>query len=173
MATSVKRVSAGLLPFRITGQGALEVFLVHPGGPFWRKKDQGAWSIAKGEIDEGEDALVAAEREFKEELGAEPPSGTRLYLGEIQQSGGKVICAWAVEATAFELSELVSNTFEIEWPPHSGSRRLFPEVDRAEWQLESIARRKLLKSQVNFLDRLLSKLKASGVEITNLDDTRI
>jgi|SRR5271165_4274390 len=143
--------SAGLLLFR---QGALlEVLLVHPGGPFWAKKDDGAWSIPKGEFADDEDALAAATREFEEEVGARP-EGTFMPLEPIKQPGGKTVFAWAVRSD-FDPSSLKSNTFSMEWPPRSGRKREFPEVDRAAWfELES-ARRKILKGQEPLLDQLL------------------
>src|ERR1044071_8798885 len=122
------KTSAGLLLFR-TRDGALEVLLVHPGGPFWAKKDDGAWSIPKGEIDAGEDPLAAARREVKEEVGA-APDGRFIPLAPVRQPGGKVVHAWAIEADV-DATAITSNVFEMEWPPRSGRRRAFPEVDRA------------------------------------------
>ena len=145
------KTSAGLLLFRETS-GELEVLLVHPGGPFWSKKDDGAWSIPKGEFEEGEDPLDAARREFVEETGAAAP-GEAVPLGQIRQAGGKVVHAWAVRGD-FDPALLRSNTFLLEWPPKSGRMREFPEVDRAGWFPIAVAKRKILKGQAEFLDRL-------------------
>ena len=145
--------SAGLLVWR-RSSGGIEVLLVHPGGPLWARKDDGAWSVPKGEIDdEDEEPLDVARREFREELGKEPPTGDRVPLGEIRQSGGKVVTAWAVEGD-LDVSTIHSNTFEMEWPPRSGARRSFPEVDRAGWFTLDDAKAKLLASQAAFIDRL-------------------
>ncbi len=154
--------SAGLLPYRLVGVGALEVFLVHPGGPFWKAKDERSWSIAKGEYTEGEEASAAAEREFEEEVGVSAPPGPRLDLGEIRQSSGKLVTAWAIEADHFSVAEVRSNEFELEWPPRSGVRRRYPEVDRAEWMLAAQARHKLIAAQVVFVDRLMELLAGIG-----------
>ena len=144
--------SAGLLMFR--GAGAdLAVLLVHPGGPFWAKKDLGAWSIPKGEYPDDEDPLAVAQREFAEETGAQP-RGHFWALGEIVQAGGKRVSAWAVEGD-FDPAALVSNTFEMEWPPRSGRKRSFPEVDRAEWFSPEAAREKINAGQRVFVDRLV------------------
>jgi predicted NUDIX family NTP pyrophosphohydrolase len=151
----MKKRSAGILMYKRSGQGIL-VLLVHPGGPFWAKKDLGAWSIPKGEYEEGEDPLAAAKREFCEELGAEP-SGDLWELGALRQPSKKEIVAWAVEAD-FPVAELKSNTFELEWPPKSGQKKQFPEVDRAEWFNPPDARRKILPGQVGFIDRLLARV---------------
>lgn len=141
--------------YKRSGQELL-VLLVHPGGPFWARKDLGAWSIPKGEYEEGEDPLTAARREFCEELGAEP-SGEFWELGALVQPSRKEIVAWAAEAD-FPVTELKSNTFELEWPPKSGRRKQFPEVDRAEWFNLADARRKILAGQVGFIDRLLARI---------------
>jgi predicted NUDIX family NTP pyrophosphohydrolase len=151
--------SAGLLLFRHCPEG-LEVLLVHPGGPFWAKKDEGAWSIPKGEFGEPEDPLAAAKREFEEETGARP-CGEFLKLEPLRQPGGKLVFAWAVRAD-FDPSTLKSNTFSMEWPPRSGRRREFSEVDRAAWFAVESARRKILKGQAGFLDQLLAALGGSG-----------
>jgi len=148
--------SAGLLLFRRVSQ--LELFLVHPGGPFWAKKDDGAWSLPKGEYAEDEDALRAAKREFQEETGV-AVDGDFLPLGELRQPGGKMVTAWALERD-MEPSLVKSNLFAMEWPPRSGRTQEFPEVDRAAWFPVAIARSKLLKGQVAFLDRLEEKLNA-------------
>ncbi len=147
------KLSAGLLVYRRTG-GELEVLIVHPGGPFWAKKDDGAWSVPKGEYEPDEDPLEVALREFEEEIGAEPPDhATAVSLGELRQPSGKVVRAWAVEGD-LDVSETRSNMFEMEWPPRSGRTQEFPEVDRAGWFGLEEARRKLLRGQVGFLDRL-------------------
>jgi predicted NUDIX family NTP pyrophosphohydrolase len=131
-----------------------EVLLVHPGGPFWAKKDAGAWSIPKGEYDEGEDALACALREFSEELGSEPPSRSELtLLGEVRQRSGKRVTAWAAEGD-LEPSGIRSNTFTIEWPPRSGRTQEFPEIDRAAWFPLDEARERINPAQAEFLDRL-------------------
>ena len=145
--------SAGLLMYRRRG-GALELLLVHPGGPFWAKKDEGAWSIPKGEYDDGEAPLAVAKREFAEEVGA-VPDGDFIDLGEVTQAGRKVVRAFALEGD-FDVARLQSNTFEIEWPPKSGRKRSFPEVDRAEWFAPDEARRKILAGQRPFVERLLA-----------------
>jgi predicted NUDIX family NTP pyrophosphohydrolase len=149
----VPKRSAGLLVYRRT-DGELEVLLVHPGGPFWAKKDDGAWSVPKGEYGPDEDPLKVALREFEEEIGAEPPDhATAVSIGELRQPSGKVVTAWAVEGD-LDVSEVRSNTFEMEWPPRSGRTQEFPEVDRAGWFGLEEARRKLLRGQIGFLDRL-------------------
>jgi predicted NUDIX family NTP pyrophosphohydrolase len=147
------KYSAGFLPYRVTASGQLEVLLVHPGGPFWARKDDGAWSIPKGEYqpDAEPDALAVAEREFAEELGTQPPQGDRLPLGELKQPGGKRVTAWAIECD-LDVSKATSNTFEMEWPPKSGRLQSFPEVDRAAWFSLTMARVKLLKGQLPFID---------------------
>lgn len=144
--------SAGLLPYRWRGDW-LEVFLVHPGGPFWATKDDGAWSIAKGEYLPDEDPQDAAVREFAEEVGHQPPPGPAVLLGEFRQPSGKIVTAYALPAD-FEVDEVRSNTFTMEWPPRSGIPGEFPEVDRAEWMTLSLARQKLLGGQQPILDRL-------------------
>ena len=146
----VKR-SAGLLMFR-RREGGLEVFLVHPGGPFWAKKDEGAWSIPKGEMAEGEDALAAARREFEEETGVRP-EGRFLELGTIRQASGKLVTAWAVEGDV-DAEKLVSNLCEIEWPPRSGKRMEIPEVDRGAWFGMDAAGKKILKLQAPLVEAL-------------------
>lgn len=156
-AGGMATLSAGLLPYRFGAVGALEVLVVHPGGPLWAAKDDGAWSIAKGEYEPGEDAEQAATREFAEELGQPAPLGQRLDLGELRQPSGKRVRAFAIEGDV-DSDNVSSNEFEMEWPPHSGKARSFPEVDRAAWMPVAVARRKLLKGQVEFLDRLLTLL---------------
>lgn len=150
--------SAGILLFRRGGAG-LEFLLVHPGGPFWAKKDAGAWSIPKGGIESEEEARACAIRELEEELGSAPELEPEqlIELGAIRQRAGKVVEAWAAEAD-FDPGTLASNTFAMEWPPRSGSEREFPEVDRAEWFDLETARRKILPAQAELLDRLLERL---------------
>ncbi len=150
--------SAGLLPYRFSGGGVLEVLVVHPGGPFWAKRDDGAWSIAKGEYEDGQDPEQAANREFAEELGQDPPGGPRLDLGELRQPSGKLVRVWAVEGD-LDVANVVSNEFEMEWPPRSGKRASWPEVDRVAWMSAASATRKLTKGQVGFLDRLVAQLR--------------
>jgi len=144
--------SAGLLLYR-RRDGKLEVLLVHPGGPFWQKRDEGAWSIPKGELAESEIALDGARREFQEELGEAAPGGDVASLGSVRQSGGKTVHAWAVEGD-FDVSQVRSGTFEVEWPPRSGRTERFPEVDRAGWFDVDAARRKMIPAQAAFLERL-------------------
>ena len=148
--------SAGILLYRRTN-GEPEVLLVHPGGPFWEKKDLGAWSIPKGEYDEAEDPRACALREFEEELGARPPEGDLAALGSAKQSGGKVVTAWAIEGD-LDPAGARSNTFTLEWPPRSGVMREFPEVDRADWFTLDDARRRINPAQAVFLDRLREEL---------------
>ena len=152
------KLSAGLLVFRRVEQ-QVEVFLVHPGGPFWAKKDDGAWSLPKGEYSEGEDAFEAAKREFAEETGIEM-AGDFVPLGEARQPGGKSVTAWAVEGD-LDAGSIKSNMFTMEWPPRSGKMREFPEVDRGEWFSLSVAGTKILKGQKVFLDRLLSCISSA------------
>jgi predicted NUDIX family NTP pyrophosphohydrolase len=153
----LKRISAGLLLYRSAPAG-VEVLLVHPGGPFWARKDLGAWSIPKGEAEEGEDLLAVAHRELAEETGF-TATGSALSLGQVRQRSGKVVHAWAVPSDA-DPSRLRSNTFEIEWPPRSGRVRAFPEVDRAEWFDLAEARRRINPAQAAFLDALVAALGA-------------
>ena len=148
--------SAGILLFRGRGP-AIRLLLVHPGGPFWAKKDLGAWSIPKGEHGEGEDALAVARREFEEELGAQAPAGDAIELGKLVQPSRKVITAFAMEGN-LDPSRLKSNLFEMEWPPKSGRLQSFPEVDRAAWFPVEEARDKLLPGQRPFIDHLLERL---------------
>ncbi len=149
------KTSAGILPYRHR-DGRLEVLLVHPGGPFWSKKDLGSWSIAKGEYVQGEQPLQAALREFLEETGHQP-AGPFLPLAQRKQPGGKLIDAWATESD-WDPSNLVSNTFSMEWPKGSGRIQVFPEIDRAEWFDMAEAIRRILPGQRGFLDELLQKL---------------
>jgi len=148
--------SAGILMYRRPGD-ALELLLVHPGGPFWAKKDDGAWSLPKGEYEDGEDPLAVAKREFTEELGSPPPDGPHLDLGELVQPSRKVIAAFAIEGD-FDPVNLKSNFFEMEWPPKSGSKQSFPEIDHAQWFTPDEARVKILPGQVPFIDRLVAQL---------------
>ena len=143
--------SSGILMYR-RPRADIEFLLVHPGGPFWAKKDWGAWSIPKGEYSEGEDPLTVARREFEEETGARA-EGDFLPLGDLVQPGRKIVTAWAVEGD-FDPSTLKSNEFELEWPPKSGRRASFPEVDRAAWFSPANARRKILPGQSEFIARL-------------------
>jgi predicted NUDIX family NTP pyrophosphohydrolase len=147
--------SAGILLFRLR-DGAREVLLVHPGGPFWAKRDLGAWSIPKGECDPGEEPLAAARRELREELGSDPVTGQLIDLGDVRQRAGKVVTAWAAEGE-FDPTQLRSSTFSMEWPPRSGALRDFPEVDRAEWFALDEARRRILPAQAPLLDRLAER----------------
>jgi predicted NUDIX family NTP pyrophosphohydrolase len=155
MPKSAPKRSAGILMYRRSG-GALELLLVHPGGPFWKSKDLGAWSIPKGEYSDGEDVLAAAKREFEEETGARP-HGDFLALGELVQPGRKIVTAFAL-AGDFDPATLRSNLFEMEWPPRSGRKASFPEVDRAQWFSPADARLKILKGQSDFIDRLLKAI---------------
>ncbi|MEU6131005.1 NUDIX domain-containing protein [Saccharopolyspora sp. NPDC047091] len=148
--------SAGVLLYRMRA-GSPEVLLVHPGGPFWRNKDLGAWSLPKGEYDSDEEPLAAALREFEEETGFRPPAGALLDLGEVRQKSGKVVTAWAA-AGDVDVSLLRSNEVELPWPPRSGRTANFPEVDRAEWFDPDAARRKLVAAQAEFVPRLLRAL---------------
>lgn len=152
--------SAGLLLYRRPGDAAgdLQVLLGHMGGPYWERKDAAAWSIPKGEYVDGEEPLAAAQREFAEELGMPPPdTASYVPLGEVVQRGGKIVTAWAVEADV-DVHKIVSNTFEMEWPPGSGRRRHFPEVDRAEWFGIPVARLKIVQGQLPLLERLTRHL---------------
>ena len=149
------RTSAGLLLYRWR-EGRLEVFLVHPGGPFWARKDQGAWSIPKGEFTAGEDPLLAARREVEEETGL-VPDGAFVALSPLRQAGGKIVHAFALEGDC-DPTAIRSNSFTIEWPPRSGQRREFPEVDRAAWFALAEAKRKILKSQLGLLEELVELL---------------
>jgi predicted NUDIX family NTP pyrophosphohydrolase len=154
----VAKQSAGIVLYR-ERVGAPEVLLVHPGGPFWEKKDLGVWSIPKGEYEANEDPLACALREFEEELGVPPPTDTRNALGSTRQAGGKLVSAWAAEGD-LDPTGVRSNTFTLEWPPRSGVIRKFPEVDRAEWFALAEARRRINPAQVVFLERLRELLKA-------------
>jgi predicted NUDIX family NTP pyrophosphohydrolase len=147
--------SAGILLYR-RREGALEVLLVHPGGPFWARKDLGAWSIPKGEVDEDEDPRACALREFAEETGTRLPAGALDELGSVRLKSGKLVLAFAVQGD-FDPATVSSNTFELEWPPRSGRVQAFPEIDRAEWFDLDAARAKLNPAQAAFVDRLVER----------------
>jgi predicted NUDIX family NTP pyrophosphohydrolase len=153
--------SAGLLVYRLDADGP-RVLLVHPGGPIWAKRDDGAWSIPKGEFEPGEDARAVARREFTEELGSAAPREGWLELGDVTQAGGKQVTAFAA-AGDFDPAALSSNAFVLEWPPRSGRRQQFPEVDRAEWFGLAEARQKLNAAQATLLDRLADALAGRPV----------
>lgn len=152
------KTSAGILLYRYRGH-APQVFLVHPGGPFWARKDAGAWSIPKGEYDPGEDPLAAALREWEEETGIPLENARQSFiaLGPVKQKGGKTVHAWAAEGD-FDPATVRSNTFEIEWPPRSGKKASFPEVDKAGWFEIPEARQKILEGQQPLIDALLKHL---------------
>lgn len=156
--------SAGILLYRRTGAEP-EFLLVHPGGPFWAKKDAGAWSIPKGQIEEDEEPRACAIRELEEELGPAPEIDPEelIGLGSVRQRAGKVVEAWAAEAD-FDPDQLDSNTFSMEWPPRSGKQAEFPEVDRAGWFGLEAAREKILTAQAELLDRLLERLESGNGE---------
>jgi predicted NUDIX family NTP pyrophosphohydrolase len=153
-------LSAGLLLYRFR-DGTLEVLIAHMGGPFWARREEGAWSIVKGEHDEHERPLAAARREFAEETGAPAPQGPAIELGEIRQSGGKRVRAWAVEGD-LDPAGIVSNTFEMQWPPRSGRTAEFPEIDRVQWCDPATARRLLVKAQSVLVERLEQRLAETG-----------
>jgi predicted NUDIX family NTP pyrophosphohydrolase len=146
------RTSAGILLWRRRGDG-VQVLLGHPGGPFWVRKDAGVWSVLKGEAAAGEDLEALARREFEEETGHEPPAGPAIPLGEVRQAGGKVVLCWAIEGD-LDPGRAVSNTFEMEWPPRSGKKQTFPEIDRVAWFELPSAREAVNPAQAAFLDRL-------------------
>jgi predicted NUDIX family NTP pyrophosphohydrolase len=150
----VKR-SAGILLYR-RGVDGPEVLLVHPGGPYWAKKDLGAWSIPKGEYDDGEDARACALREFEEETGAAPPAGALIELGEVRQKNGKLVMAWAAEGD-LDADAVRSNTFTMQWPPKSGRMQEFPEIDRAAWFSLGEALEKMIPAQAEFLGRMAER----------------
>jgi predicted NUDIX family NTP pyrophosphohydrolase len=155
------KLSAGVLLYRVR-DGVVEVLLVHPGGPFWARKDGGVWSIPKGEYTDGEDPWTAAQREFFEELGLAVPAGPRIDFGPLKQPSGKVVTAFAVEGD-LDVTDARSNTFQLEWPKGSGTMREFPEVDRVGWFPVAQARTKLLKGQRAFLDRLMTHPALAGL----------
>jgi predicted NUDIX family NTP pyrophosphohydrolase len=155
--------SAGLLLWR-DAAGGREVLLGHPGGPFFAKKDDGAWSVLKGELEPDEDPLIVARREFQEETGSPPPIGELVYLGEVRLRSGKTVLAWAVEGD-LDPATAESNTFEMEWPPRSGRTERFPEIDRVAWFDLVAARAKLNPAQAAFVDRLEAELRATDPEV--------
>jgi predicted NUDIX family NTP pyrophosphohydrolase len=155
------KLSAGVLLYR-TRDGVVEVLIAHPGGPFWARKDDGAWSIPKGEYTDGEDPWTVAQREFLEELGLPLPTGPRIDFGALKQPSGKVITGFAVEGD-LDVTDAHSNTFELEWPKGSGRVREFPEIDRVGWFGVARARTKLLKGQRPFLDRLMTDPALAGL----------
>jgi predicted NUDIX family NTP pyrophosphohydrolase len=157
---AASKTSAGLLVFRAR-DGALEVLLAHMGGPFWARRDEGAWTIPKGEFDEGEQPAAAARREFAEELGHEPPPGPLTDLGEIRQRGGKRVIAFAVQGD-FDPARLRPGTFDLQWPPRSGRVQAFPEVDRVAWLDVDSARAKIVPAQTELLDRLVAAWRPRG-----------
>jgi predicted NUDIX family NTP pyrophosphohydrolase len=157
---SKAKTSAGLLLYRIRA-GQLEMLIAHMGGPFWANRDDGAWSIVKGEHDDGEDAYAAARREFAEETGTPAPQGEALELGEIRQRSGKRVVAWAIESD-FDASQLASNTFATEWPRGSGRQQEFPEIDRVEWVDSATARRRLVQGQYELVEELERRTRKGG-----------
>jgi predicted NUDIX family NTP pyrophosphohydrolase len=154
--TGNTRRSAGILLYRL-GPGGIEVLLAHPGGPVWAKRDEGVWSVPKGEIETGEDPWDVALREFEEETGHPPPDSQPIDLGEIQQKGGKYVVAWALEGD-LDPANAQSNTFPFQWPPKSGRWITVPEIDRVEWFAPDEARRRIKDTQFPFIDRLLEAL---------------
>jgi predicted NUDIX family NTP pyrophosphohydrolase len=155
------KLSAGLLLYRVS-DGVVEVLLGHPGGPFWARKDDGVWSIPKGEYTDGEDPWAAAQREFAEEIGLPAPHGPRIDFPPLKQPSGKVVTAFAVLGD-LDLSDVHSNTFELEWPRGSGRIRVFPEIDRVGWFPVAQARMKLLKGHRPFLDQLMAHPSLAGL----------
>jgi predicted NUDIX family NTP pyrophosphohydrolase len=153
------RVSAGILLYR--RRPGLEVLLAHPGGPLFARKDAGHWTIPKGEVEPGEELLAVARREFEEETGHPPPDGATIELGSIVQKGGKVVHAWAIEGD-LDPANAVSNSFELSWPPGTGLRQLFPEIDRVEWFNLNEARRRVKETQIPLIDRLEASLRRAG-----------
>jgi predicted NUDIX family NTP pyrophosphohydrolase len=154
------QVSAGLLMYRIK-EGDVEFFLVHPGGPLWARKDEGVWSIPKGLVEEGEDILEAAKREFEEETGIKVNAGQFIPLSPVRLKSGKKVYAWAFEGDC-NPSDIESNTFQMQWPPGSGQMREFPEIDRAGWFGPEEAKQKLNPAQVPFIEELIEKLRQRG-----------
>lgn len=152
--------SSGLLLYRRAPTGT-EVLIAHMGGPFWARKDEGAWSIPKGLFEDGEAALAVALREFEEEIGSPPPPGTPVELGEFVQPSGKRVTVFALEGD-LDVTEIRSNTFEVEWPRGSGRMRSFPEVDRAEWMPPEVARTKVVKGQVPAIDAFVRDVLGGG-----------
>jgi predicted NUDIX family NTP pyrophosphohydrolase len=156
---ATKRRSAGLLLYRRRAGNEIEVLLAHPGGPVWAKRDEGVWTIPKGEIEDGEDPWAVACREFEEETGHPPPRAPSMDLGEIQQKGGKYVVAWAVEGD-LDPANSHSNTFPFQWPPNSGRWITVPEIDRVEWFTPDEARKRIKDRQIPLIDRLLEGLDA-------------
>jgi predicted NUDIX family NTP pyrophosphohydrolase len=156
------RTSAGILLWR-SRDGRLEVLLAHQGGPYWVKKDLGHWTIPKGEVEPGEELEAVARREFAEETGHELPDSRLIALGEIRQKSGKLVLGWAVEGD-LDPSTAASNSYEMEWPPHSGVVQTFPEIDRVEWFNLDEARRRLKAAQIPFLDRLKATLARDDMD---------
>jgi predicted NUDIX family NTP pyrophosphohydrolase len=154
------KFSAGILVYKFNANGEILVLLVHPGGPLWKNKDIGAWSIPKGEYVNGEEPLAAAKREFCEETGSELPDGDYLSLEPVKMKSGKIISAWAVN-TAFDVNTFRSNEFEMEWPPRSGTKKRFPEVDKIAWFTLGVAKTKINVSQQSFIEQLGKILKAN------------
>jgi predicted NUDIX family NTP pyrophosphohydrolase len=154
-----KKMSAGVLLYR-TRDRRIEVFLVHPGGPYWKNKDAGSWTIPKGEIEEGDDPLATARREFHEETGSHV-TGEFAPLAPLRQTGGKLVHAWAVKGD-IDAASLTSNKFLMEWPPRSGQQREFPEIDRGEWFPMPMAKEKILPAQQGFLEQLEQRLEIAG-----------
>jgi predicted NUDIX family NTP pyrophosphohydrolase len=169
MTPTMGATSAGLLLYRIISGGAIEVLIAHPGGPFWARKDDAAWSVPKGEYQTDENPLQAAYREFEEEVGLAVPEGRPVFLGERRQPGGKRVSVWALEGD-LDITHSSSNTFELEWPRGSGKIRAFPEVDRVEWMSIGLAERKLVRGQAPFLLSLREVL-GLGVEQTDAGST--
>ena len=159
----MKKLSAGLIVYRKTGN-TIEVLIAHMGSPWWAKKDKGAWSIPKGEYQEGDDPLANAKREFKEELGLEPPDGELIELGTIEQKNNKTVIAWAVEGE-LDTNTTTSNKITIEWPPRSSQMQEFPEIDRTAYFPLNVAAQKLIPAQTEFLDRLAEKLGVDNQKI--------
>jgi predicted NUDIX family NTP pyrophosphohydrolase len=153
------RRSAGILLHRRVANGSVEVLLAHPGGPIWARRDEGVWTIPKGEIDEGEEPWAVALREFEEETGHPAPDGEPIDLGEVRQKGGKLVVAWALEGD-LDPATAHSNTFPFQWPPKSGQWITVPEIDRVEWFAPDTARRRIKDTQIPFIDRLLEVLEA-------------
>ena len=156
----MKKTSAGLLMYRFKN-GELKVFLAHPGGPFYTRKDDGFWTIPKGEVNENEELLAAAQREFEEETGI-VPEGEFIGLGSVRQKSGKIVYAWAFEGKKKPHALPKSNLFEMEWPPHSGKTEKFPEIDKAEFFDTQIARKKILPAQSEFIERLEKHLETKS-----------
>ncbi len=154
------RRSAGLLLYRGAPDGPIEVLLAHPGGPLWAKRDEGVWTVPKGEFHDGEEAWAVARREFEEETGHPAPDGDPIELGEIKQKGGKIVEAWALEGDV-DPATAHSNTFPFEWPPRSGTWITIPEIDRVEWFAPDEARLRIKDTQIPFIDRLLTALDDS------------